>query len=153
LLAVILALLAGLGFSSNAWAKDQHASRDVSQIRAVLDDQAQAWNRGDIEKFMTGYWKSDETTFVGATGVKNGWQAILENYRKRYPDRAAMGKLEFSNLDIRVIDKRAAYALGEFKLQRAEGAVSGYFTLVFRKFSQGWCIVSDHTTVGSPNKE
>lgn len=116
------------------------------QIRSVLDMQTAAWNRGDIDTFMTGYWKSEETEFVGASGVSRGWQAVLDRYRRNYPDRKAMGQLTFSNLEIHVVCPDAAFAIGEFRLEREKDRPAGIFTLNFRKFPEGWRIVADHTT-------
>jgi ketosteroid isomerase-like protein len=116
------------------------------EIRLLLDQQTEAWNRGDIEAFMAGYWNSDETEFVGANGVSRGWQALLERYRKNYPDRKAMGRLSFSNLEIHMVCADAAYAIGRFKLEREDDRPTGFFTLNFRRFAEGWRIVADHTT-------
>lgn len=115
-------------------------------IRSLLDQQTQAWNRGDIEAFMAGYWNSAETEFVGANGVSHGWQALLERYRKNYPDRKAMGRLSFSNLEIHMVCADAAYAIGQFNLDREDDRPTGFFTLNFRRFAEGWRIVADHTT-------
>jgi ketosteroid isomerase-like protein len=127
---------------------------DDAQIRALLDDQTAAWNRGDVEAFMAGYWKSEETEFVGANGVSRGWQALLERYRKNYPDRKAMGQLSFLNLEIHIVCPDAAYAIGQFKLERENDRPTGFFTLNFRKFAEGWRIVADHTTgsASTPSK-
>ena len=119
---------------------------DNAQIRALLVQQTAAWNRGDIEAFMAGYWKSEETEFVGANGVSRGWQALFDRYRKNYPDRKAMGRLAFSNLEIHVVCADAAYAIGQFELKRETDRPTGFFTLNFRKFPEGWRIVTDHTT-------
>jgi ketosteroid isomerase-like protein len=108
--------------------------------------QADAWNRGDIDTFMTAYWKSDETAFVGASGMTRGWQAVLDRYHKNYPDRAAMGHLTFSNLEIHLLCADAAFAIGQFQLQRENDKPAGIFTLDFKKFPEGWRIVVDHTT-------
>jgi ketosteroid isomerase-like protein len=117
-----------------------------SQIRALIEAQADAWNRGDIDTFMTAYWKSDETAFVGASGLTRGWQAVLDRYHKNYPDRAAMGHLTFSNLEIHPLCADAAFAIGQFQLQRENDKPAGIFTLDFKKFPEGWRIVVDHTT-------
>jgi ketosteroid isomerase-like protein len=123
----------------------QHIT-DESQIRAVLDAQVAAWNRGDIDSFMQGYWKSARTLFIGANGVTRGWQAVLGRYHRAYPDRRAMGHLIFSNLEIQQDCPRAALVIGEYHLEREKDHPSGVFTLNFRKFSDGWRIVVDHTT-------
>ncbi|HEV2176997.1 MAG TPA: DUF4440 domain-containing protein [Terriglobia bacterium] len=118
-----------------------------SQIRAVLDAQVAAWNRGDVNAFMQGYWKSEKTEFVGSQGVLRGWQAVLDRYRRQYPDRAAMGHLTFSDLEINVLAPDAALVLGQWQLERAKDRPGGVFTLVFRKFPEGWRIIHDHTSV------
>ena len=118
----------------------------ASQIRAVLDGQVAAWNRGDIDSFMTGYWKSPRTLFVGAHGVTRGWQAVLDRYHRAYPGRTAMGHLSFSHLEIQQECPRAALVIGEYRLQRENDQPSGVFTLSFRKFPEGWRIVVDHTS-------
>jgi ketosteroid isomerase-like protein len=117
-----------------------------AQIRALLEAQTMAWNQGDVEGFMAGYWKSEETEFVGASGVTRGWQAVLDRYRERYPDRKAMGQLTFSNLEVHVVCAEAAFAIGQFQLEREKDKPAGVFTLNFRKFPEGWRIVADHTT-------
>jgi uncharacterized protein (TIGR02246 family) len=117
-----------------------------AQIRALLEAQTMAWNQGDVEGFMAGYWKSEDTEFVGASGVTRGWQAVLERYRKGYPDRKAMGRLTFSNLEVHVVCPEAAFAIGQFQLEREQDKPAGVFTLNFRKFPEGWRIVADHTT-------
>ena len=119
---------------------------DESQIRAVLDMQTAAWNRGDIDAFMTSYWNSEQTEFVGASGIARGWQAVLDRYHQRYPDRKSMGTLSFSDLEIHLICPDAAYAVGEFHLVREADQPSGVFSLNFRKFPEGWRIVLDHST-------
>jgi ketosteroid isomerase-like protein len=121
-------------------------SSDESQIRQLLQMQTDAWNRGDIDSFMTGYWKSDETAFVGANGITRGWQAVLDRYKRNYPDREAMGHLTFSALEVQVTCPDAAFAIGQFQLQRESDKPSGIFTLDFRKFPEGWRIIVDHTT-------
>lgn len=119
---------------------------DAAQIRAVMDMQVAAWNRGDVETFMTSYWKSDETLFVGATGLVRGYDAVLARYRKAYPDLKAMGHLTFSDLEIHMTCADSAIVVGQFHLVRENDNPSGIFSLDFRKFSDGWKIVLDHTT-------
>ncbi|MHB8655271.1 MAG: YybH family protein [Terriglobia bacterium] len=117
-----------------------------AEIRAVLEAQVAAWNRNDIDAFMQGYWKSDKTEFVGSNGILRGWQAVFDRYRKAYPDGRAMGTLTFSGLEITVLSPTAALVLGEWKLDRAADHPGGVFTLVFRKFPEGWRIINDHTS-------
>jgi ketosteroid isomerase-like protein len=118
---------------------------EEAQIRAVLDMQTAAWNRGDIDTFMTGYWHSEETEFLGANGNAHGWQAVLDRYHHSYPDRKTMGTVSFSDLEIHVTCRDAAYVVGKFHLVRESDQPSGVFSLDFRKFPEGWRIVLDHT--------
>lgn len=120
-----------------------------AEIRAVLEAQVEAWNRGDVDAFMQGYWKSDKTKFVGSNGVLRGWQAVLDRYRRQYPDRQAMGRLTFSDLEIALLAQDAALVLGHWQLEREHDRPGGVFTLVFRKFPEGWRIIHDHTSVVS----
>jgi ketosteroid isomerase-like protein len=117
-----------------------------AEIMAVLNEQAAAWNRGDLAAFMAGYWKSDETIFAGAGGLARGWQAVYERYQKTYPDRKAMGQLSFSDMEVHKTCADAAFVLGQFHLVRENDKFSGIFTLNFRKFPEGWKVVADHTT-------
>jgi ketosteroid isomerase-like protein len=122
-------------------------------IRKVLDKQVKAWNRGDIEGFMEGYWKSDALTFVTASGVTRGWQNVIERYRRSYPDGKAMGALSFADLEIRVLSQDSAMVLGRWQLQREADRPEGHFTLILRKFPEGWRVVHDHTTSLAPPKQ
>src|SRR6266446_5017375 len=115
-------------------------------IRAVLTTQQAAWNRGDIPAFLEGYWNSPELTFSGGDGIVRGYAGLLQRYRKSYPDRAAMGELDFSGLEIRILARDAALVLGHWHLKRAAGDAGGVFTLVFRRFPTGWRIIHDHTS-------
>ena len=119
---------------------------DDSAIRAVLDTQQAAWNRGDVEAFMAGYWNSPELTFAGASGITRGWQPVMARYRKSYPDSAAMGQLDFSLVEIHLFGKDAALVLGRWHLKRVNDEPAGVFTLVFQRFPEGWRIIHDHTS-------
>lgn len=124
--------------------------RAETEIRAVLDAQVAAWNRGDIEGFMDGYWKSEKTTFLSTSGVSRGWQALLDCYKRGYPDKKTMGTLAFSELEINLLGRDAAFIIGRWALEREKDGKpdrpGGVFTLVARKFPEGWRIVSDHTS-------
>jgi beta-aspartyl-peptidase (threonine type) len=121
-------------------------AKTVEAIRAVLDAQVAAWNRGDIEGFMDGYWRSSETEFVSGDTLTKGWQTVLDRYKKGYDTREKMGTLKFSDLEIKVISKDAAVALGRWQLTRASDTPHGRFTLIFRRKAEGWRIVHDHTS-------
>lgn len=122
-------------------------------IRDVLDKQVTAWNHGDIDGFMEGYWKSEKLSFVTASGVTRGWQNVIERYRRGYPDRKTMGMLAFSDLEITLLSRDSAMVLGRWQLQRDADRPEGHFTLVLRRFPAGWRIVHDHTTaLATPQK-
>lgn len=121
--------------------------RESAAIRKVMDDQAAAWNRADLEAFMSiGYWKSDKLKFVSGDRITLGWQQTLDNYKKTYGTGALMGKLTFSNLEITVLSKDAAFVVGSWSLAREKDNPKGKFTLLFRKFKEGWRIVADHSS-------
>ena len=121
-------------------------SRDRATIVGVLTAQQDAWNRGDVEAFLQGYWRSAELTFSGACGIARGWDRVLARYKERYPDRSAMGQLEFSALEFRFLGSDAALVLGHWHLTRQKGDVGGVFSLVFERFPEGWRIIHDHTS-------
>ena len=123
-------------------------------IRAMLDKQIDAWNRGDLDTFMETYWNSPKTAYVGANGIIRGWQGVLDRYKRTYPDRTAMGKTTFSDLEITMVAPDAAVILGHWHLERTDGQLGGVFSLVVRKFPEGWRIILDHTSrVEDPAKQ
>jgi ketosteroid isomerase-like protein len=126
------------------------AQSPQSEISAVLKMQQEAWNRGDIDSFMEGYWRSDETVFISGDEVRRGWQKVLNRYKTKYSDRAKMGTLTFSNLEITPLSNDSAVVLGSWKLNRVNDQPHGRFTLIFRRFPDGWRIVHDHTSAASP---
>ena len=155
-LGALLAALFALGIRTGLHAKlNESASQDVRQtdraaIEAVLHAQQEAWNRGDVDAFLVGYWHSPELTFSGSSGVSRGWDGVLARYKKNYPDRAAMGQLDFSQLEFRFLGPDAALVLGSWHLQRdpikGGGDVGGVFSLVWQRFPEGWKIIHDHTS-------
>ena len=127
-----------------------YATANISireSVTSVLTDQQSAWNRGDVNTFMKGYWDSTDLTFAGASGITRGWQPVLARYEKNYPDRKAMGHLDFSDLEVRPVGDNAALVLGRWHLQRDTGELGGVFTLVFQRFPEGWKIIHDHTSL------
>ena len=124
-------------------------SPDVKkEVEQVLRLQQDAWNRHDLEAFMTGYWSSPELTFFSGAHETSAWQGALERYRKTYQSEGKeMGKLEFTELRIEPLGSDAAFVRGAWHLTMSDGkAQHGLFTLVFRKFPDGWKIVHDHTS-------
>jgi ketosteroid isomerase-like protein len=120
------------------------AARDP--IRAVLEAQAAAWNRGDIDGFMQGYARSSRTIFVSGDEVTRGWQTVRDRYAKKYNSREQMGTLTFSALTITPLCDDAAIVLGSWSLKREKDQPHGKFTLLFRRLPEGWRIVMDHTS-------
>lgn len=121
-------------------------SQDTVAIKNVLALQEFAWNKGDIATFMQGYWKSDSLTFTGAKGITYGWQATYDGYLQRYDSPAKMGKLKFTLLEMRPLGKDYFEVIGKWQLTRTIGDVGGHFTLLFKRFADGWKIISDHTS-------
>ena len=121
-------------------------AQDKQAVLKVLSTQQAAWNRGDIDTFMEGYWKSDSLLFIGKSAPKYGWQSTLDNYKKGYPDKAAMGTLSFNILKVEILDPKNAFVLGGWQLKRDKDTPGGYFTLWFRKINGEWKIVCDHTS-------
>lgn len=121
-------------------------AQDKGAVLKVLEDQRQAWNRGDINNYMRGYWKSDSLVFVGKAAPVYGWQGTLDRYKKSYPDKAAMGELTFDIIEVKILDNHNAFVLGGWHLKREKDAPGGYFTLWFRKVNGEWKIVCDHTS-------
>ena len=138
---VVLLVLCGYISSQNSVANDKSA------IENVLREQAAAWNRGDLEAFMAGYRKSPELTFFSGAHEFKGWQAALDRYKNSYQSAGKeMGKLEFTNLRVEMLGPEAAFVRGEFHLTMSDGKTPhGLFTLIFRKFPEGWKIVHDHS--------
>ncbi|MFH0894924.1 MAG: nuclear transport factor 2 family protein [Bacteroidota bacterium] len=121
----------------------QNAKKEILQ---VLSFQEKAWNKGNLDEYMQGYWKSDSLKFIGSKGIQYGWQATLDNYKKSYPDKATMGILTFSNLNVELLSENSAFIVGQWHLKREKGDVGGYFTLLFKKKNNNWVIICDHSS-------
>ena len=128
--------------SANTYAQ----SGNESLIRQRLKQQTESWNRGDIEGFMETYWKSDSLLFIGNSGVNRGWQNTLNNYRKGYPDTAAMGKLSFDIIMVKKLSSKYYYVVGKWMLTRSIGNLSGHYDLLFKKIKGRWYIIADHSS-------
>lgn len=124
-----------------------NASR--SAIEELLDRQVQAWNAGDIDEFMDGYWRSDDLTFVSGGNVTRGWNATLEGYRRRYASREAMGRLEFRIIEMRSLGPARAMVLGRWRVER-DHPIAGLFTLIVGVVDGAWRVIYDHTSVETP---
>lgn len=121
-------------------------AQDRTAILKVLEDQRQGWNKGDMDAYMQGYWKSDSLLFVGKNGPTYGWQKTLDNYKKGYPDKSAMGFLTFGIKKVEFLAKDKAFVLGSWNLKREKDEPKGYFTLLLRKISGQWKVVADHSS-------
>lgn len=121
-------------------------SKDEKAIMQMLDNQNQAWNRGDISGFMKGYWENDSLMFIGKSGVTYGYQNTLENYKKGYPDTAAMGKLTTTQIKMIRVSKEYYFIVGKWYLKRSIGDISGHYNLLVRKIKGQWVVVADHSS-------
>ena len=130
-----------------SWSAMAQSSKDQETIYATLNRQMADWNRGDIDSFMNGYWESDSLMFVGKAGVTKGYKATHERYLKSYPDRAAMGTLKFTFLNLSFPAEGVAFLVGKFHLTRPEkGDLEGHYTLLWKKIEGKWTIVCDHSS-------
>jgi ketosteroid isomerase-like protein len=146
LLTLLLLLpITSMAVKAQTPAKPKEA-KTIAAIRAVLGAQRDAWNRGDIEGFMDGYERSEQTVFVSGDNLTRGWQTVFDRYKKNYNTREKMGTLTFSDLEITLPGKESAVVLGRWHLKRASDEPHGRFTLIFRKTKQGWKIIHDHTS-------
>ncbi|MGJ7032111.1 YybH family protein [Niabella hirudinis] len=123
-----------------------HAQNDVQKIKALMEQQATAWNQGNLEGFMATYWNNDSLLFVGKNGVTYGWQQTLDNYRKNYPSKNAMGTLKFTLLKLQPMGSGFYNVVGKWQLTRKMGDLKGHFTLVLKKIAGHWKIVQDHSS-------
>ena len=121
-------------------------SKNETAILKILAEQTAAWNRGDIKKFMTGYWENDSLMIIGKSGVTYGWTNTLNNYKKSYPDTTAMGKLSFNIISVKRLSKKYYHVVGKWFLKRSIGDLSGHYTLLFQKVNGNWVIIADHSS-------
>jgi ketosteroid isomerase-like protein len=135
-------LLTGVIFLSSAFAQ----TKDEIAVRNILSKQTTAWNTGNVDAFMQGYWQSDSLMFIGKSGVTYGWQKTLDNYKKNYPDATAMGKLNFTILQTKRLSMMYYFVVGKWHLARTIGDLNGHFTLLFKKIKNTWVIISDHSS-------
>jgi uncharacterized protein (TIGR02246 family) len=141
-----LSILGHTVMASLVCAAPEQASNSVAEIEAVLTAQQDAWNRGDIDEFMNGYAQSASTVFISEDEVTRGWQTVRDRYRAKYSDRAKMGTLSFSEIEVTMVSPDTAIVLGRWRLKRANDEPHGRFTLIFKRLPEGWRIVHDHTS-------
>ena len=135
-----LLLLVIIQFQVFSQSADEHA------IREVLAEQQVCWNAGDLEGCMEVYWKSYQLVFIGSKGLTYGWQKTLDNYKKSYPDKYAMGKLTFELLILEPLSEDFWSVIGKWSLKRKNDNPNGHFSLIFRRLGDEWVIVSDHSS-------
>jgi ketosteroid isomerase-like protein len=121
-------------------------SSDKVLILKLLEDQREAWNKGDVEEYMQGYVQSDSLLYVGKNGPKYGWTNTLNTYKKSYPNKQAMGYLSFDIKEVRLLSPDYAFVLGAWKLKREKDEPGGYFTLIVKKIAGKWKVISDHSS-------
>lgn len=119
-----------------------------NQVQQVLDEQAACWSKGDLECYMDGYWKSDSLVFVGKSGLTYGWKPTLNNYKRNYPDTAAMGELTFDILEMKPLSQETMFVIGKWHLKREveAGDLEGHFSIILQHFADGWKIIADHSS-------
>ena|SRR5688572_6284484 len=121
-------------------------SKDELTIRKILAAQTEYWNKGNLEKFMEGYWHSDSLMFIGKSGVTYGYQNALKNYKTGYSDSVQMGKLHFELVSLNPVEKDHYFVVGKWFLERTIGNLNGVYTLLFKKINGQWFIIVDHSS-------
>ena len=121
-------------------------TKDAKSILDILAQQEKAWNLGDINEFMKGYWESDSLVFVGKNGLTYGFKNTLANYKKNYPDKTYMGQLKFTILSIQPLSNQYYSIIGKWELSRTVGNLSGHYTLLLKKIKGKWKIIADHSS-------
>ena len=144
---LLMALVSGALRIPNLGAASDERESDRAAITKILATQQSNWNQGNVDAFLEGYWHSPDLTFSGGGGIARGWDGVLARYKKNYPDRAAMGQLDFSGLEFHFLGNDAALVLGHWHLARGHGDIGGVFSLVWQRFPEGWRIIHDHTSM------
>ncbi|GGH15864.1 YybH family protein [Pedobacter zeae] len=121
-------------------------AKDRQAVLNLLEKQRTDWNKGDVEAFMQGYEKSDSLLFVGKTGPTYGWQKTLDNYKRGYPDKSAMGFLVFGIKKVEFLKPDLAFVLGSWNVKREKDELKGYFTLLIKKIKGEWKVIVDHSS-------
>ena len=145
-LACVLAVVSTQFACTRSGESEKGQAESAAAIRAVLDAQAAAWNRGDIEGYMDGYERAEGTTFISGDTVTRGWQPVADRYKKAYDTPEKMGTLAFGDIEIKPLSEFYANVTGRWQLTRAKDAPHGRFALIFRRTNAGWRIVQDTTT-------
>jgi beta-aspartyl-peptidase (threonine type) len=152
---LIILILSVIPMFATAQSTDDPHAKDRSAISQLLITQQDDWNKGNVDAFMSAYWKSPDLTFSGASGTQRGYDAVYARYKRSYPDRASMGHLDFSELEFHFTGNDGALVLGHWHLTREKsggGDIGGVFSLVWQRFPEGWRIIHDHTSAVTPSK-
>ncbi|KXX71619.1 DUF4440 domain-containing protein [Flammeovirga sp. SJP92] len=126
--------------------KPSDPKQEIQQIHNVLQTQEKAWNEGNLDQFMIGYWESERLMFIGKSGLTYGWRQTLANYKKGYPDVKAMGKLTFTLIETELLAENVALVVGKWHLARETNDLEGHFSLVWKKIDNKWVIIADHSS-------
>lgn len=140
------ALYSFLFFIAVCGSAQSQTNKDVEAIKTMMLKQQNYWNQGNVDSFMVGYWESDSLMFVGKSGVTYGYNNTLNNYKKGYPDRAAMGTLQFTFIEFKKLTPDTYFLVGKYYLTRTIGDASGHFTLIIKKIKGSWKIMVDHSS-------
>jgi ketosteroid isomerase-like protein len=139
---ILIVIITQFGIAQVSYAQN----KDIAAIQAILDNQIKSWNSGDLDNFMVGYLHSDSLVFIGKSGPTYGYENTLANYKKSYPDKTHMGKLQFQIVSMKPINNDHYFVIGKWKLTRTVGDLNGVYTLLFRKTKDGWKIIADHSS-------
>ncbi len=134
---ILFIVLAHFSFGQN---------KDIQSIQKILSNQITAWNKGDLNSFMEGYWQNDSLVFIGKKGITYGFNKTLDNYKKNYPDKSHMGQLQSDIISMKPIDNSHYFIIGKWHLTRSVGDLEGHFTLLFKKINGIWNIIADHSS-------
>ena len=145
-ISLITATLLIFTMSTLSTAQNQSNTKSMEAIRAVLEAQRDAWNKGDVDGYMAGYDVSESIVFISGDNVTHGWQTVRDRYKKNYDTREKMGQLTFSDLEFTVLGKDYVSVVGRWLLKRTSDEPHGRFTLIFKKTNKGWRIIHDHTS-------
>jgi hypothetical protein len=132
-------------FLSSTASLSQKSGKSIQAVLHNMEEQVQAWNKGDIPEFMEHYWNNDSLQFIGSKGITYGWKTTLTNYLTSYPNKDLMGYLNFSIINTEQLSKTSIHVIGKWELLR-ENSIGGYFTLLWKKIDGKWVIVADHTS-------
>jgi ketosteroid isomerase-like protein len=150
----LLVLITALGWLSACRQPQQYSAQpgtssaaiEEAAVLHVLQEQAACWSKGDLACYMQGYWQSDSLVFICKRGLTYGWQNTLSNYQRSYPTSAAMGQLQFEILENKTLAADTRLVVGKWLLTRGEGNLDGHFSVIFKRFSDGWKIIADHSS-------